>query len=160
MAAACGSSSPTATLVSDAAQAQYTEGGDHLSVNDVVWIGLPLLTVQGKATLRVVSVKFARYPDEGLSTPQFFRVLFATTGHELAIVTDRDFRRFGFSVDGPYSGTMLSAGEPTSFGVAKVAVEARGTYRISDVVVRYAEPDGSTRTQTFHINVVLGARGG
>lgn len=123
-------------------------------------MGLPLLIVQGKARLRVVSVRFAHYPSHGLSQPQFYRVLFASVGHGLAIVTDRDFRRFGFAADGPYAGTVLPPGDPNSFGVAKVAIEAPGTFRISDVIVRYAEPDGSTRSQTFHINFVLGTSGG
>lgn len=125
------------------------------------WLGLPVLTVKGKASLRVLGVRFAHYPTAGISSPQFYRIqLAAVHGGAITLFDDEYFRKSGYRVDGPYIETVLRPGDPTSYGVAKITITEPGAYRISDIVVRYAEPDGSTRSQTFHINFVIRPKGG
>jgi hypothetical protein len=157
-AVACGTATPTATL--SASDGITSESGGHLKNNEALWIDLPVLTVKGKASLRVVSVKFGSYPASGLSQPQFYRVLYATAHSGMAMLEDKYFREYGFKVDGPYRGTTLNPGDPVSFGVAKLTIEMQGSYKISGVIVRYAEPDGSTRTQRFEREYLLTANGG
>jgi hypothetical protein len=130
-------------------------------VGDVVWIGLPVFTVNGKASLRVVSVRFARYPAAGLSGPRFYWTTFRSTNSAaITLLDDKEFHRYGFGVDGPYVGAVLRPGHPVGYGVAKVIVQARGNYAVDDLIVRYAEPDGSIRAQTFHFDYVVGTNGG
>jgi len=157
--AACAySPSPTSVLVGDG---NYTASVNHFSVHEVAWLGLPVLSVKGKAAVRVVSVRFAHYPAVGLSAPTFYRIAFTGTDRSsITLYEDRYFREFGHSVSGSYLGTTLRPGDPTGYGVAKIIVEEPGTFTVSDVIVRYAEPDGSERTQTFHLSYVLGTTGG
>lgn len=154
--AACGSSSPTSTLAGNGGNALFTESLTGLTIHDVVWIGLPVFTVEGKANLRIISVRFGHYPADVLSTPRFYRiVLDQVGGRAITVFPDDQFRRDHYVIDGPYVGTVLHPGNPIDYGVAKLTVEAPGDHKISDVIVRYAEPDGSTRTQTFHIHYVI-----
>jgi hypothetical protein len=96
-----------------------------------------------------------------LSAPRYYRARFTETGDAaISIYADATFQQRGFKVDGPFYGTTLRAGREESYPVARFTIEAPGTYRISDVTFRYAEPDGSTRSQLFHIDYVIGTNGG
>jgi hypothetical protein len=59
-----------------------------------------------------------------------------------------------------WSEGILRPGRSTSYGVAKITINEPGAYRISDVIVRYAEPDGGVRSQTFRVNYVVRPKGG
>lgn len=159
---ACGSS-PTSTLLGDTGSSVPTTeilGTTPRDVVGVYWLGLPVLTVKGKASVRVVGVRFAHYPKAGISSPQFYRIQFAAVGNRaITLYDDEQFHKFGYRVDGPYLDTILRPGDPTSYGVAKITIDEPGTYRITDVIVRYAEPDGSTKTQTFHVRFLIGPKG-
>lgn len=107
-----------------------------------------------------MGVRFAHYPKTGVSDPQFYRIQFdGADDGAITLFPDDQFRQFGHKTSGPYLGTLLHPGDPTGYGVAKITINEPGAYRVSDVIVRYAEPDGSTRTQTFHVNYVIGADG-
>jgi hypothetical protein len=161
IAAACGASTPSSTLQPDAGHTVVTESFTEFKVGDRLWVGLPVLQVVGKATLRMVSVRFVHYPNTGLSQPRFYRTLYTSTGDTtIGLFDDAYWRQQGDHVDGPFRGTTLIAGHEDSYPIASFIIRAAGTYRVRDVVVRYAEPDGNTRTQLFHYTWVIGTNGG
>lgn len=161
IAAGCGSSTPTSTLQPDAGHTVVTESFTKFKVGEVLRVGLPIFLVRGKAPLRMVGLRFVHYPRTGLSQPRFDRAMLTATGNAvIGLFDDAEFRRDGFKLDGPYLGTTLTAGHESSYAVASFTIESPGTYRVRDIVVRYAEPDGSTRSQTFHYTWIIGTNGG
>jgi len=157
-------SPPASTLLGDSGSSVPTTEITATTPRDVIgvwWLGLPVLTVKGKANLRIVGVRFAHFPTTGVSSPEFFWSSFDPGDNgAITLFDDVQFHQSGHHTDGPYVGTVLRPGAATGYGVGKITINEPGTYRISDVIVRYAEPDGSTRAQTFHINYVFKPKGG